>query len=100
MDLNEQDIEAMDNSDGNLSEIHVVPLGKEWKVWLIKRHGILIEPELLSTRHKKSHALSDGIEFAKGAVYQPTTLKIHDRWGKFQEERTYPRLRDPRKSKG
>lgn len=28
------------------------------------------------------------------------SLRIHDKAGKFQEERTYPRSSDPRKSKG
>jgi len=31
---------------------------------------------------------------------EPTTLRIHDKNGRFQEERTYPRHADPRRSKG
>jgi len=31
---------------------------------------------------------------------QPSSLVIRKKDGKFQEERTYPRSRDPRKSKG
>jgi hypothetical protein len=31
---------------------------------------------------------------------EPTTLRIHDKNGRFQEERTYPRGSDPRRSKG
>lgn len=30
----------------------------------------------------------------------PTSLRIHKQDGKLQEERTYPRSADPRKSKG
>jgi hypothetical protein len=31
---------------------------------------------------------------------EPTTLRIHDKKGRFQEERTYPRSADARSSKG
>lgn len=31
---------------------------------------------------------------------QPSSLLIRNQWGEFQEERTYPRSRDPRRSKG
>ena len=31
---------------------------------------------------------------------EPVSVRIHDVDGKFQEERTYPRSADPRKSKG
>jgi hypothetical protein len=31
---------------------------------------------------------------------EPTTVRIHKQDGKLQEERTYPRSADPRRSKG
>jgi hypothetical protein len=31
---------------------------------------------------------------------EPVSVRIHNMDGKFQEERTYPRSADPRKSKG
>ncbi len=33
-------------------------------------------------------------------IQPPISLRIHDNKGKFQEERTYPRSSDPRRSKG
>ena len=34
------------------------------------------------------------------ASKEPVSVRIHDRKGRIQEERTYPRSADPRKSKG
>ena len=35
-----------------------------------------------------------------GTSARPVTVKIHKETGAIQEERTYPRKADPRKSKG
>jgi hypothetical protein len=37
---------------------------------------------------------------AVGTIDTPVSVKIHGIDGKFEEERTYPRSADPRKSKG
>lgn len=38
--------------------------------------------------------------YGGGPMVEPTSLRIHRRDGTFQEERTYPRAADPKKSKG
>jgi hypothetical protein len=55
-------------------------------------------PAMVEARTK-----ADAVKKAAAAVRktgQPTTLRIHDKNGRFQEERTYPRSADPRASKG
>jgi hypothetical protein len=47
----------------------------------------------------KTEAVKKAAQAAKRDP-QPVTLKIHKENGRFQEERTYPRSADPRKSKG
>ena len=47
----------------------------------------------------KSKAIAAFIAFTKGLSH-PVSLRIHKVDGKFQEERTYPRSMDPRRSKG
>lgn len=44
----------------------------------------------------------DAIKSAKGFIESQSggSLRIHKNSGEFQEERTYPRLIDPKKSKG
>ena len=44
----------------------------------------------------------DAVAWARGVaqVNQPSTLVITGRDGRIQEERTYPRSSDPRRSKG
>ncbi len=47
---------------------------------------------------KKSDAQQSTIDIAKNKG--DASVYIHDRGGKFQEERTYPRSQDPPESKG
>lgn len=46
----------------------------------------------------KALAVADAIEQAK--KHQPCSLRIHLRSGEIEEERTFPRSADPRRSKG
>ncbi len=48
---------------------------------------------------KKTDAVKNTAEVAKKSP-DPVTVKIHKEKGGIQEERTYPRKADPKKSKG
>jgi hypothetical protein len=48
---------------------------------------------------RKDEAVRNTARVAK-ADSQPVTVKIHKENGRIQEERTYPRKADPRRSKG
>lgn len=48
---------------------------------------------------RKADAVKRTAQKAK-ANPEPVTVKIHKESGRIQEERTYPRKADPRKSKG
>jgi hypothetical protein len=47
----------------------------------------------------KDEAVRNTARVARGDS-QPVTVKIHKENGRIQEERTYPRKADPRRSKG
>lgn len=46
----------------------------------------------------KALALTEAIGIAK--AWEPSSLRIHKRDGEIQEERTYPRASDPKRTKG
>jgi len=51
----------------------------------------------------KASRKEDAVKAVVGKVKssrEPVTVKIHTQDGRFQEERTYPRSADPRRSKG
>lgn len=76
-----------------MKEIDLVKRGEEWV-------GISNGRAVRRTRARlKPAAIKNTAEKAKAAP-GPVTVKIHDRDGNFQEERTYPRKADPRRSKG
>jgi hypothetical protein len=47
----------------------------------------------------KDQAIKNTAGVAKKSS-EPVSVKIHKESGRFQEERTYPRSADPRRSKG
>ena len=47
----------------------------------------------------KARFVQETARFAR-ATAEPVTVKIHLANGRFQQERTYPRAADPRRSKG
>lgn len=47
----------------------------------------------------KDQAVKNTAKVAKKSP-EPVTVKIHKKDGRIQEERTYPRAADPRRSKG
>jgi hypothetical protein len=52
----------------------------------------------LAEARTKAQAVRRGVQLAKEG--QPSSLQIKGRDGRIQEERTYPRSSDPRKTKG
>lgn len=81
------------------TQVHVVPDRKSRR-WFVKVNGrvndYLAWPYLGWPR--KRDAVAYAVDLAK--YRQPSTLKIHKRDGTIQEERTYPRSSDPRRTKG
>lgn len=67
--------------------------------WIKKEgHWLVKSPDGTKPFKKKDAAVRWGIRVAK--INQPSQLLICLKTGKYQEERTYPRSRDPKKSKG
>ena len=67
---------------------------KRGKGWVAKR-----ESKVLVSGTTKSTTVKKAAKVARKAR-KPTSRVIHKRNGRFQEERTYPRSADPRRSKG
>lgn len=67
--------------------------GESWK---IKRQGAPRAARILKDLNKVE-ATRAAADFMKD---HPGSLKIHKMNGRIQEERTYPRSADPKKSKG
>ncbi|MCC2636918.1 MAG: hypothetical protein K0Q68_637 [Moraxellaceae bacterium] len=62
--------------------------------WKLTREGATRATKTFDTKQ-------EGVTFSTGYVGEKTgSLRIHKENGQFQEERTYPRKDDPRKSKG
>jgi hypothetical protein len=62
--------------------------------WLVKEGSRTVDRA--PTKSEAVKKAADGARKAPEAI----TVKIHKEDGKIQEERTYPRSADPRKSKG
>lgn len=84
------------------SLIHVVHRKKDGQ-WIVKFVRV-VDPSVAkpaggeSPWATKRGAIKSAIFWAK--QHQPSSLRIHRRDGTIQEERTYPRSSDPRKTKG
>jgi hypothetical protein len=70
----------------------------ENRTWGVKRGKKLIAVFSRKLGETKQDAVAYAIKQAK--AHQPSQLIIHKRDGKIEEERTYPRSSDPRRSKG
>ena len=71
-----------------------VDLVKKGKRWVATGGG-----KTVASAPKKTDAIRKTAKAAK-ADSQKVTVKIHKENGVFQEERTYPRKADPRRTKG
>lgn len=79
-----------------LIRVELVPLLRYgWLVYVTPYSG---NPATLDYFEKKTTALLFARRVAK--QLNRSTLRIHDRRGRFQEERTYPKKLDPKRSKG
>jgi len=74
-----------------MDNYHLVKNGDEWK---LRKQGA--DRSALTFEHKQD-AVSESAEFMRS---HGGSLKIHGENGRIQEERTYPRSADPRRSKG
>jgi hypothetical protein len=74
-----------------VKRIDVVKKGDEW-VGKTKSDVVARAPTKVEAVRKTARVAR--------ATPEPTTVKIHKENGQMQEERTYPRRADPRKSKG
>lgn len=74
-----------------MKRIDVVRKGKQWVGESGKRQVVVAPTKAEAVRKTAKAAKADP---------QPVTVKIHKLDGQIQEERTYPRKADPRRSKG
>ena len=74
-----------------MDNYHIVPSGNGWK----------FKKEKSQKSIKNTVTKSDVMKFMKDYMKDHEgSVKIHKENGKFQEERTYPRSKDPRITKG
>lgn len=64
--------------------------------WALKREGAKRATEVFSDATKETAIRQAAMRLADSGA----SLNIHRKEGGFQEERTYPRSADPRRSKG
>lgn len=74
-----------------MDNFHITKDGDEWK---FKREGSNRSIKKAGTKDDVILQMRDYMKTHEGSV------KIHKQDGQFQEERTYPRSIDPRKTKG
>lgn len=74
-----------------MDNYHLVNKDDQWK---LEKEG---SERSIRNFETKEQAMDFGKEYMKD---HGGSLKIHKQDGKIQEERTYPRSADPRKSKG
>ncbi len=74
-----------------MKRIDVVKKGDEWVGESAKK--------VVARAPTKAQAVQQTARAAKAAP-ESVTVKIHKQNGRIQEERTYPRAADPRKTKG
>lgn len=72
-----------------------VDLTKKGNEWVAKTRG----GEVMARAPKKVDAVRKTARAAQ-RDNQPVSVRIHNLNGRIQEERTYPRKADPRRSKG
>ena len=74
-----------------MDNYHITKDGNKWK---LQKEGNERSSKTATTKAEIIKATQDYMSNKTGSV------KIHKEDGKFQEERTYPRKADPKKSKG
>jgi hypothetical protein len=74
-----------------MRQIDVVKANEQW----VARLG----GQVLVTANTKSQAVRDTAAKAK-RLGEPVSVRIHGLNGRIQQERTYPRVSDPRRSRG
>jgi hypothetical protein len=74
-----------------MKRVDVVKKGEQW---VAESAG-----KTIASAPVKTEAVRKTASIAKVAP-EPVTVKIHKKNGRIQEERTYPRSADPRRSKG
>ena len=74
-----------------MDNYHLVHKDDQWK---FEKQG---SERSIRNFETKSEAMNFSVNYMNN---NGGSLKIHKRDGQFQEERTYPRSADPRKSKG
>ncbi|PTA87869.1 hypothetical protein CWM66_24745 [Kosakonia sp. H7A] len=74
-----------------MDNYHITKDGDKWK---FQKEGNERPSKTADTKAEIIELMRDYMADKKGSV------KIHTEDGKFQEERTYPRKDDPKKSKG
>ena len=71
---------------------------------LVKQNGgwVLKVPitGIVILHHENKQPLIDKLHFFFSMRNEKASVRIHDEWGKFQEERTYPKSADPFPPKG
>ena len=73
-------------------------LKKKEDSWVLQKQGAS-KASVNYGDASKAEALKDAAKFLKRQP-EPSSLHIHREAGGYQEERTYPRSADPRRSKG
>lgn len=74
-----------------MDNYHLVHKDDQWK---LEKQG---SERSIRNFETKSEAMNFSVDYMNN---HGGSLKIHKQDGQFQEERTYPRSADPRKSKG
>ncbi len=63
--------------------------------WGLKKEGAERATRVTATKSELMEIIKGG-----GHSKEPSSVKIHKTDGKIQEERTYPKSKDPKESKG
>lgn len=85
----------MPKDDGNLRKFHLTHDAKK-DDWVLREEG---RPRATARYETKAEATAGG-ELKSALGKEGGSVRIHKESGRIQEERTYPRSRDPRGSKG
>jgi len=74
-----------------LDKFHLTKKGNEWKLEKANSNRAVVKAD---TKAEAVQKMREYMQTHEGSV------RIHKEDGKIQEERTYPRSKDPRRSKG
>ena len=74
-----------------LDKFHLTKKGNEWKLVKANSNRAVVKAD---TKAEAVQKMREYMQTHEGSV------RIHKEDGKIQEERTYPRSKDPRRSKG